>query len=216
MAITAFPSSVTAKDRTITDFRSTLSGGGVRPNLYEVRLDFPDGVVPGSTAGKNNAITNAIFLCKAAALPAANIGVIDVPFRGRSLKVAGDRTFDTWTVTILNDVSYDLRGAMERWANFLSVADSGQGRVNPADYMADAHIYQLARPLHDAASKSANLADQQISSIRGYKMWGLWPSNVSQIDVAYDNNDTISEFTVEFQVQWWESDGNGGAAGSIN
>ena len=213
MAITVFPSTG-ADSRTITDFRSKLTGGGVRPNLYEVRLDFPDGVVPGG--GKAAAIENGIFFCKAAALPASNIGVVDVPFRGRSLKVAGDRTFDTWTVTILNDVSYDLRGAMERWANFLSVSDSGQGRINPQDYMVDAHIYQLGRPLHDGAARSEDLTSQNIPQIRGYKMWGLWPSNVGQIDVAYDNNDTISEFTVEFQVQWWESDGNGGAAGAIN
>jgi len=214
MAITAFPSTG-ADSRTITDFRSKLTGGGVRPNLFEVRLDFPTGVVDGALT-KSNVVENGIFFCKSAALPASNIGVVDVPFRGRSLKVAGDRTFDTWTVTIINDVEYDLRATMERWANFLSVSDSGQGRINPADYMVDAHIYQLGRPLHDGSSTSASLSSQNIPQIRGYKKWGLWPSNVGQIDVAYDNNDTISEFTVEFQVQWWESDGNGGAADSMN
>jgi hypothetical protein len=214
MAITAFPSTL-ASTRTITDFRSQLAGGGVRPNLYEVHLEFPTGCVDTSLT-VDVVKQSARFFCKSAALPGVNIGVVDVPFRGRSLKVAGDRTFDTWTVTLINDTTYDLRGTMERWANFLSVSDSGQGRTNPADYMVDAHIYQLGRAQPHAAVNGDTLTDNTIPSLRGYKMWGLWPSNVSQIDVAYDSNDTIEEFTAEFQVQWWESDGNGGAAASIN
>ena len=105
MAVSSY-SSTNASERAISQFRSELDGGGLRPNLYEVHLDFPDGVAPNLAQAKSD----GIFFCKAAALPAANMGLIEVPFRGRQLKVAGDRTFDTWTVTILNDTDMGLRG----------------------------------------------------------------------------------------------------------
>ena len=137
----------------------------------------------------------------------SNMGLIEVPFRGRQLKVAGDRTFDTWTVTILNDTDMGLRGAFERWINVLGTADSGQGRTNPATYQKELYVYQLGRALPGDSEGGSKFKDTKMKSLRGYKFWGCFPTSVSQIDLAFDNNDTISEFTVEFQVQWWESDG---------
>ena len=211
MAVSAY-SSTKSSERAISQFRSELDGGGLRPNLYEVHLDFPTGIDNGNLAQLKN---DGKFFCKAAALPASNIGVIEVPFRGRQLKVAGDRTFDTWTVTILNDTDMGLRGAFERWINALGTADSGQGRTNPGDYQKELYVYQLGRSLPSDSSTGSKFKDTKIDSLRRYKFWGCFPTSVSQIDLAFDNNDTISEFTVEFQVQWWESDGNGGASNAV-
>ena len=210
MAVSSY-SSTNASERAISQFRSELDGGGLRPNLYEVHLDFPDGVAPNLSQAKND----GIFFCKAAALPAANMGLIEVPFRGRQLKVAGDRTFDTWTVTILNDTDMGLRGAFERWINMLGTSDSGQGRTDPATYQKELYVYQLGRALPSDSASGSNFKDKKMSSLRGYKFWGCFPTAVSQIDLAFDNNDAISEFTVEFQVQWWESDGNGGTSNAV-
>ena len=211
MAVSAY-SATSSSERAISQFRSELDGGGLRPNLYEVHLDFPAGVDNGNLS---TLINDGKFFCKAAALPAANMGVIEVPFRGRQLKVAGDRTFDTWTVTVLNDTDMGLRGAFERWINVLGTADSGQGRTNPSTYQKELYVYQLGRSLPDDSATGNKFKDTDITSLRRYKFWGCFPTNISQIDLAFDNNDTISEFTVEFQVQWWESDGNGGKSNAV-
>ncbi len=212
MAVQAY-SATKSSERAISQFRSELDGGGLRPNLFEVQLDFPDGVVEGDS---KPVISDGKFFCKAAALPAANMGVIEVPFRGRQLKVAGDRTFDTWTVTIINDTDMGLRGAFERWINMLGTADSGQGRTNPSTYQKELYVYQLGRALPGSSANSSSFEDTNINpALRRYKFWGCFPTAVSQIDLAFDNNDAISEFTVEFQVQWWESDGNGGTSNAV-
>ena len=101
--------------RTISDFKSKLKGGGARPNLFEVELAFPDAI-----RIDNDVVENARFLVKAAALPASTIAPIDVAFRGRILKIAGDRTFETWTITIINDVSFEIRSAFEKWMNYIN------------------------------------------------------------------------------------------------
>ena len=103
--------------RTITDFKSKMAGGGARPNLFEVELVFPDPI-----AIENDVKEKSRFLVKAAQLPASNITPIEVNFRGRILKIAGDRTFDTWTVTVINDVDFSIRSAMEKWMDFITVS----------------------------------------------------------------------------------------------
>ena len=172
--------------RTITDFKQKLVGGGARPNLFEVNLQFPRGAKIEGAANNSDR-----FLVKAAALPASNIGPIEVPFRGRILKIAGDRTFDTWTVTILNDTNFTLRSAFERWMNLINNHNDATGLVNPDDYMKDAYVYQLAR---------------DGSTLRSYHFFDVFPTNISQIDLSYETTDAIEEFTVEFQVQWWEAE----------
>ena len=165
-------------------------------NLFEVRLDFPTGVTLPS--GKND-YTN--FLVKGAALPASNVGPVEVPFRGRILKLAGDRTFDTWTVTVINDTDFELRNAFEKWMNSINKHDDASGTTDPSEYMKPAYVDQL---------------DRDGSVLRTYKFWDVFPTNVSQIDLSYETTDTIQEFTVEFQVQWWEAIAPSTAKGGEN
>ena len=171
--------------RTITDFKSKMAGGGARPNLFEVELVFPDPI-----AIENDVKEKSRFLVKAAQLPASNITPIEVNFRGRILKIAGDRTFDTWTVTIINDVDFAIRSAMEKWMNFINKMEDATGAQDPAAYQPDAYVHQL---------------DRDGSTLRTYKFHDVFPTQVSQIDLSYETTDAIEEFTVEFQVQWWEA-----------
>jgi hypothetical protein len=183
--------------RTISDFKSRLSGGGARPNLFEVELAFPDAV-----AIENDVLQKARFLVKAAALPASTIAPIDVPFRGRILKIAGDRTFETWTITVINDTDFALRSAFEKWMNTINKMSDATGVVDPEAYQKDATVKQL---------------DRDGSVLRSYKFWDIFPTNISTIDVSYETTDTIEEFTVEMQVQWWEAyKGTSSSAGGEN
>ena len=176
--------------RTISDFKNKLAGGGARPNLFEDVLSLPT-----SSPVSNTILEKARFLVKTAALPASNIAPIDVAFRGRLLKIAGDRTFDTWTITIINDVDFALRGAFEQWMNSMNNVSNATGATNPADYQAEAYVYQLNR---------------EGEVLRKYRFFDVFPTNISQIDLSYDSSDVLEEFTVELQVQYWEAQGNGG------
>ena len=147
-------------------------------------------------------------MCKAAALPASNVAAIDVPFRGRIFKVAGDRTFDTWTVTIINDEGFILRTAMEEWMNQISKLENNLGATNPASYMTNAKVYQLGRG--SKTSSEDNTGDKN-TVLREYEFVDIFPTNISAIDLSYESSDTIEEFTVEFQVQSFSLAGNGSA-----
>ena len=171
--------------RTITGFKSKLAGGGTRPNLFEVEIAFPE-----QLAIDNDVKEKSRFLVKAAALPASNITPVEVNFRGRILKIAGERTFDTWTVTVINDLDFGIRSAFEKWMNLINKMEDATGTVNPADYQPDAYVHQL---------------DRDGSTLRTYKFHDVFPTNISQIDLSYETTDTIEEFTVELQVQWWEA-----------
>ena len=171
--------------RTISDFKSRLSGGGARPNLFEVELAFPNAV-----AIDNDVLQKSRFLVKAAALPASTIAPIDVPFRGRILKIAGDRTFETWTITVLNDTDFSIRSAFEKWMNIINRMSDATGAVDPEAYQKDAVVKQL---------------DRDGGVLRSYKFWDIFPTNISTIDLSYETTDTLEEFTVELQVQWWEA-----------
>ena len=128
--------------RKITDFKSKLTGGGARSNLFEVELSFPSSV---SVQGLNDILSKARFLVKAANLPASNVSPIEIPFRGRTLKIAGDRSFDTWSITVINDTDFSIRSAFEKWMNTINRVSDNTGLTNPASYQADAYIYQLDR-----------------------------------------------------------------------
>ena len=167
----------------VDDFKSKLRGGGARPNLFKATVNFP------GYAGGDVELTS--FLCKTAQLPASIMNVFEVPFRGRQLKMAGDRTFEPWTVTIINDTDFSIRNAMERWMNGINAHQANTGLSNPIDYQADLIIEQL---------------DRDGETLKTYNFRGCFPTNVSAIDVSYETVDTIEEFTVEFQVQYWESD----------
>ena len=184
------------ENRTISQFKSRLAGGGARPNLFEVELTL-DGeglgfALPGYDA------TQMAFLCKAANLPAQNIASIDVPFRGRIFKVAGDRTIDTWTITIINDEDFRLRRAMEFWTEQIAALDTNLGATSPNAYMAAAKVYQLGR---GSSPQSQNNSGSDNAVLAEYEFIDIFPTEVSAIDLSYDSSDTIEEFTVTFQVQ---------------
>ena len=172
--------------RKITDFKSKLTGGGARSNLFEVELAFPSAV---SVEGLNDILNKARFLVKTAALPASNIAPIEVPFRGRVLKIAGDRTFDTWSISVLNDTDFSNRSGFEKWMNFINKVSDNTGSTNAEDYQADAYVYQL---------------DRSGETLRKYHFFDVFRTQVAPIELSYDSAG-IQEFTVELQVQWWEA-----------
>jgi hypothetical protein len=183
--------------RKITDFKSKLSGGGARANLFEVVLSFPD-----SAPTDSNVLDKSRFLIKTAALPASTIGPVKVPFRGRILNVAGDRTFESWTVTIINDTDFAIRSALENWINSINRVSDATGATDPALYQADAFVYQL---------------DRNGETLRAYHMYDIFPTNIAQIALSNETTDVIEEFTCEFQVQWWEAvKGTGTNAGGLD
>jgi hypothetical protein len=167
----------------VDDFKSKLIGGGARPNLFVANVTYP------GYAGGDTELTS--FLCKAAQLPGSQIAQLDVPFRGRQLKIAGDRTFENWTITVLNDTTMEIRNAFERWMNGINEHVNNEGLLNPNDYMADMSVEQL---------------DRANNVTKKYDIRGAYPINISAIDLSYDTNDAIEEFTVELAYQYWESD----------
>lgn len=182
--------------RTIDDFKSKLVGGGARPNLFEVELVFPQGLAEQAAEERGR------FLVKAANLPASNINVIDVPFRGRNLKIAGDRTFDVWTITVINDTDFLIRNAFERWMNAINKHDNATGEVTPSDYQTDMYVNQIGRAPVAQGFGGSQTDQQKLPILRKYKFHGTFPTNISDIPLSYDSSDTIEEFTVEMQVQW--------------
>ena len=191
------------ENKTISQFKSALIGGGARPNLFEVELPaFPGGIVWDAD--------NFRFMCKAAQMPAQNVASIDVPFRGRTFKVAGDRTIDTWTVTIINDEDFRLRNAFEAWSELIAKLDTNIGATDPSAYMVNAKVFQLGRG--SVASSKDNSGSSNVV-LKEYEFIDLWPTEVSTIDLSYDSTDAIEEFTVTFQVQSINVTGQGSPNG---
>ena len=194
-----------ANARTLDTFKSKLLGGGVRPNFFEVELKFP-------TLGidDNDVSDRTRFLVKGANLPASIIAPISVPFRGRELKIAGERSFDSWTITVINDSNFVLRDAFEKWANIINKVSDNAGEVDPTVYQQEAYVHQLGRaPITNQAGVPAS-SGNTVPILRSYHFHGVFPTNVSSIELSYDSNNVIEEFSVEFQVQWWEALDNNG------
>ena len=190
-----------ATTKTLSDFKSRLEGGGARNNLFEVTIpSFPEAAEDFWGQGDDESNTKFSFLCKAAQLPASTIASIPVPFRGRELKVAGDRTFDPWTVTIINDEDFGLRTSFEAWMNKLSKLNDATGVTNPTSYMTNAYVKQLGRGAEKFARTNAG---GESAVLRTYKFYDIFPTSVSAIDLSYDSTNTIEEFQVEFQVQYF-------------
>ena len=162
-----------------------------RPNQFQVELDFPSGLAPASPSKLAEFGT---FLVKGANLPASTVGTVEVPYRGRVLKIAGDRTFEPWTVTVINDEGFKLRNAFEEWADKISeLAENRSFFSNATQYQTSAVVRQLSRSGGD---------------IKSYKFEGIYPVNISAIDLAWDSNDAAEEYTVEFAVQYWQPFGD--------
>ena len=193
--------SIPNNERSIDSFKSRLVQGGARPNLFEVEMDFPSGVGIFDEEIEN---TRHRMMIKGAQLPASNIAEVVVPFRGRQLKVAGDRRFDPWTITIINDGDFRLREAFERWSNFIIKVSDGSGTINPSAYFSDWIVNQLGRASTDLNVRGEN-SGATLPVLRRYQMHGCWPSQVSPIELSYDTADVIEEFQVTLQVQWWEA-----------
>jgi len=171
---------------------------GVKPNMFSVEIPFPESI------GTPN--INTDLLCKSAALPAAQLGVIEVPFRGRTIKIAGDRTFDTWSATFFNDKGMITRSYFEKWLEQMNTHDGNTAPLfvlNENDgYAKRIKVTQLEKDATDGGT-----------ALRTYELNFAFPTSVSQIDLAYDANDQIEEFTVEFQYAWWNAtSASGGAA----
>ena len=203
-----------AETKSLSQFKSRLAGGGARPNLFEVSIpSFPSAISDAWGSGDQSENGTFKFLCKAAALPASNTPSVQVPFRGRQLKVAGDRTFDPWEVTIINDEDFQLRTAFERWANVISKLDDATGVTNPSSYMTDAYVQQLGRGAERFATTNEG---GQSAVLRTYKFFDIFPTNISQIALSYDSGDTLEEFTVSFDVQYYTIGNSLESSGSNN
>ena len=193
----------TFNQRNITEFRSRLTGGGARANLFEVGITFPDGL-----GIDERLVSDKIpFLVKAAEIPASNLGNIPVPYRGRVLPVAGDRTFDPWTVTVINDTDFLIRDAMERWSNSINDLQTAQGIVDPAAYQTRANVRQLGRSGDGPGKKEPVL--------RTYLFEGIYPNVVSSIPLDFGATDQIEEFQTTFNYLFYEVIKSGSTSGEL-
>ena len=191
-------------NRNIQEFRSRMTGGGARSNLFEVEITFPDGL------GINESLVSdkVPFLVKAAEIPASNLGNIPVPYRGRVLPIAGDRTFDPWTVTVINDTDFLIRDAMEKWSNSINDLQTSQGIIDPADYQTNAKVKQLSRKGGNDPGK--------IDVLREYRFEGIYPNVVSSIPLDYGATDQIEEFQVTFNYLFYEIVGANGVGFGVS
>ena len=189
--------------KTLSNFKSRLATGGARPNLFEATITFPQSM---TAFWDNTTQEDFQFFCKATSMPASSIGVVDVPFRGRILKVAGDRTFEPWTVTVINEENFAVRDSFEKWANAMNNLVTGAGEQNPNNYMGSGEIRQLSRKAGGAGFAGAEgdtVSTQEVT--KTYSVKDIWPSEISSIDLSYDSSDAIEEFTVTFQVEYLTS-----------
>ena len=182
----------------IIEFKSRLNGG-VRPNLYEVDINFPTG-----TGNQGTLKEQGQYLCRSASLPTHSQGLIEVPFRGRFLKIPGDRTFEAWTATFYNTQDFNLRAAFESWVNLGNQVDENIGVTGGyQNLMQDIYIRQLSKDSVDQPGQTGGVDKNKI--LRVYKLIGAWPTSVGSINVAFDSNDALEEFDVEFQFQYLDA-----------
>ena len=200
-----------ADTRTLSQFKAKLAGGAARANLFEVSIPTFPSSIQGAW-GPGDDAENGIFkfLCKSANLPASNIGSIDIPFRGRILKVAGDRTFENWTVTVINDQDFGHYRAFQAWAQNIAQYGDSSGLTDPSSYMGNATVYQLGRNASSQQGTNSPATDSNI--LAQYKFVDIFPTTIAAIDLSYDTTDTIEEFTVDFQVQYWYPEAAGSGA----
>ena len=171
----------------IDDFKANLIGGGARPNQFRVTITPPSGIAIGLDVRRTS------FLVKASNLPAQSIGEIAVPFRGRSIYMAGDREFaDPWSTTFINDTDFMIRNAMERWSNGINDLAEGTGVVAPADYQTDLFVEQL---------------DRDDTVLKSYIFRNAWPLTVATIELATETTNTIEEFECTWRYQHFEASG---------
>jgi hypothetical protein len=183
----------------VQQFRSQLIGDGARPNLFQCSLNFPilassgGALSPGGVQDNINLTEKFTFMARAAQLPGSTVNQIPVNYFGRELKFAGNRTFPEWTVTIINDEDFSLRDAFEKWMHGLNSHVTNTRALsfeNSLDYQTDAVVTQFG--------KAGDILKQ-------YQLVGMFPIDVSPIELDWGANDTIEEYAVTFAYQWWES-----------
>jgi hypothetical protein len=167
---------------TISDFASNFRGG-VRPNLFRVDIQ-----------GAPEAFNDFHFFCKGAPIPASTLTAIPVPFRGRQLQVPGDRTFEEWTITVLNDPNWQHRSAFENWSNRINANSANISDFDDLSYYGTAYVLHL---------------DRKGTVIRRYVLEDIFPTTIAAIDLTSDANDTVEEYTVSFAVNNVKIDGQG-------
>ena len=171
----------------IDDFKANLIGGGARANQYRVTITPPTGIATGLDVRRTS------FLVTASSLPAQTLADIAIPFRGRSIYIAGDRTFDDpWTTTFMNDTDFMIRNAMERWSNGINDLAAGTGVIAPADYQTDLFVDHL---------------DRDDTILKSYIFRNSWPTTIAAIDLTSDAADAIEEFEVTWRYQHFEASG---------
>ena len=170
----------------IDDFKANLIGGGARPNQFRVTITPPPGIAIGIDVRRSS------FLAKASNLPGQTLGEIPVPFRGRNIYIAGDREFETWSTTFINDTDFMVRNAIERWMNGINDTVENTGVSSPAEYSADLFVEQL---------------DRDDTILKSYIFRNAYPLTTAQIDVAADTTNTIEEFEVTWRYQHFEASG---------
>ena len=191
----------------ISAFKSNVinTSSLARSNIFEVTLDYPALVGTAATGQNGPKPANMTklkeknkFLVRAAQLPASNIGVVEVPFRGRMLKIAGDRTYEPWTVTVMNDEDMSIRNAMEIWIGLMQRNDENYSQLG-SDAYKDMKVEHMSR------EPNAAKAGGQVKVLRTYSFKDCYPTSISSIELDSGSNDAIQEFTVEFQVAYWEA-----------
>jgi hypothetical protein len=168
----------------ISDFKAKLAGGGARNNQFKVTMPFPGYAQVGGE------IEDLAFLCTSTSIPAMSIGNVNVPFRGRVIKIAGDRTFASWSINVLNDTNFKLRNAFERWQNGINNMTDNEGLSNPVDYQVDVFVDQL---------------DRNGNTLKSYTLRGAYPTLIGAIELNYETNDAIEDFDVTFEYQYFET-----------
>ena len=171
----------------VNEFRSQMVGDGARPNLFEVSMPFPVFSAPGDAQSK------LTFMCKSAQLPGSTVGVVPVNYFGRELKFAGNRTFADWNITIINDEDFIVRNAFERWMNGINSHNLNVRNPlasAPSGYSVDADVVQFGK---------------KGDRIKRCRFVGIYPTDLTAIDLDWGSNDTIEEFSVNLTYQWWDA-----------
>lgn len=171
----------------INEFRSQMVGDGARPNLFDVSMAFPAFAIPGDAQRK------LTFMCRSSQLPGSSLGTVPIQYFGRELKFAGNRTFANWNLTVINDEDFIVRNAFERWMNTINSHNANvrsPAALNPSSYAVDADVSQYG--------KNGNV-------IKTYRFVGCFPVDLSPIDLDWGSNDSIEEFSVTLEYQWWDA-----------
>ena len=168
----------------IADFKAQMANGGTRSNQFRVQINTPAGI---------NIDRNVGIMCSAASLPAVNIDPVTIMYRGSPVNFAGERTFEPWTVTIINDMKgniNDLRNAFESWQGIMHAYEGSNGVTLASSYQADMSVFQL---------------DRNENVLKSYRFFDAFPISVGQIGLSYDNS-SIQTFDVTFMYNYYVPD----------